>query len=133
MQQRTRVPAILDWQLVQFPEDARRTHPRKSIQRDHSDVFPSDAGLHPAIEVLAGENFIEVARYLRQREGMIEAADAAPQISQQSIMGVLAIEVVRHHDPLETLGLEELAENVLEHVHLDAKALQVLGRGLLLL
>ncbi len=49
---------------------------------------------------------------------------------KQAVVGVLATEVVGHRDPLEPLGLEELAKNVLEHVHLDAKALQMLRRCL---
>ena len=46
-------------------------------------------------------------------------------------MGVLAAEVISNRDALEALRLKELAEDVLEHVHLDAKPLQVSSRRLL--
>ena len=57
-------------------------------------MLPSDARLHAAVEVLARKDFIQVARYLRQRERMVDAAHAPPEISQEAVMHVRAAEIV---------------------------------------
>ena len=86
-------------------------------------------GSMPPVEVLAGEKLIEVAGNLRQREGMVVAADAAPQIAQADGRESCAQpKSSRHGEPSEALGLEELAEDVLEHVQTAAKPLENAGQ-----
>ena len=42
--------------LIEFAQDARRTHPRESVDGDDADVLAPDARLDSAVEVFAGEN-----------------------------------------------------------------------------
>jgi hypothetical protein len=91
-------------------------------------MLSPDPRLHAAVEVLTGQKLVEIARYLRKRERVIETADAPPKITQQLVVDVFPAEFLGEFNASEPLSLEKLTEHVLEHVDLKAEAAKVLRR-----
>jgi hypothetical protein len=97
----------------------------KAINGDDAHMLPSDARLDPSVEVLAGQKFIQVARNVRQGEGMIFAAHATPQIAQEAIMHLREAVVVSDRQIASGARFGKLAEHVFEYVHPVREAFEI--------
>ena len=91
-------------------------------------MLPSDPRFDASVEVLAREKFIQITRNLRQRERMVFAAHATPQITQQAVMHLREAVIVGEGEALQPLRLKQLPEYVFEHIHAARKAVEDLFR-----
>ena len=89
----------------------------------------ADTRLDPAGEILACQQVIQVTGKLRQRKGVVLAADAPTEIAQETVIVVRGGQIVDGGDPPKTFGLKQLAEDVLERVQPAAKPLEDLRNG----
>src|SRR5579883_79944 len=115
---RARVPAVLNRELIELAQYSGRTHAREAVNGHHRNVFAPDARFYAAIEILASEYLVQVARYLRQSERMIHAADAPAQISEQPVINMLPTIIINGADAPQPLCLEELSEYILKRIQL---------------
>ena len=114
---RSGIPAVLNRQRIEFSQNARRAQPREPVDRNHPDVLPADAWLNPSMEVFARQQLVQITGNLRKSKRVVLTADAPPHVAKQAIMHLGEPEVVSRRESLQTLGLEELAEHVLEGLH----------------
>src|SRR5436305_15344190 len=74
------VPAILHGQSVNFTEDAGTARLGKAVERNNANMLRANLRLDASGEIVRGQHFVQISRYLWKRERVIVTRNAAADV-----------------------------------------------------
>src|SRR6185437_11876559 len=106
-QNRSRVPAILHRQRVEFAEDTGEARLRKAIDCDDPNMPAADARFDPRAEIVSSEQFIQVHGNIGQSKRVILTRNAATKVPKERVMILWETVLVHEFMSLQPLDLKQ--------------------------